>query len=226
MRWAFVIQQKLKVAVLLLGVMLVVILFTIIERRNIEAINQSVTSIYKDRLVPATDIFYLTETIYNKRLEMEKLLSSNIIDLGAYQVKAAEHDKLMNSLVGSFQKTYLVDEESVFLKNFIIAAGKYSQVEDKIIGLVASGNKSAAVNLYKNQGEPLLTKNIHSLSALAKIQTKVGSELMNDSKGIAASSDLLSTLQMSVVIILGLMIVGLVTASKLVSPQVRDFNLN
>jgi len=226
MRWAFVIEQKLKVAALLLGIMVTVVLFSFIERRNIEAINNSVASIYNDRLVPATDIFYLTETTYNKRLEMEKLLFSGKMGLQAFRGKEEEHNRAIKTLVASFQKTYLVNEEDAFLKGFIRKTEQYFLVEEKIVALVAAGDIKQAIALYENQGQGLLKESIHNLSALAKIQTKVGNELMKDSKGIMASSDLLSTLQMSVVIVLGVLIVVLVTASKLVSPHARNFNLN
>ena len=76
MKWTYQIPQKIKTATLPMGVMVLVIVSNLIARKNITEMNRSVTSIYKDRLIPATNIFYLTENLYRKRLAMEEFLTN------------------------------------------------------------------------------------------------------------------------------------------------------
>jgi len=226
MRWEFVIQQKLKAAVMLAVVMLAVVVFNLAERRNIAAINQSVTSIYNDRLVPATDIFYLTEKLYNKRFEMEKFLSAPVKETAIIATKLSEHNKNIDLLIRSFGKTYLVSKEHLFLKDLRLKVNRYNQIEKQIFSLAAQGAFVEARNLYETEGRELLRHNISNLAMLTKIQTEVGNELMKDSEGILATSDMLSTLQMVLVIIIGIAVVSLITISKAVSVKHESFNLN
>jgi GT2 family glycosyltransferase len=63
MKWSFVIQQKFKTAIILGGMMCMIVGATLISRMNMEGIDKSFSSIYQDRLIPATNIIYLTETM-------------------------------------------------------------------------------------------------------------------------------------------------------------------
>lgn len=76
MKWSFIIQQKLKAALLLTGLMAVIILTTLLATHNIQGIGRSTTSIYQDRLMPAVGIVYLSENLYSKRLLIEHYLFS------------------------------------------------------------------------------------------------------------------------------------------------------
>ncbi|WP_207532854.1 MCP four helix bundle domain-containing protein [Desertivirga arenae] len=226
MRWEFAIQQKLKVALLLAGIMLLVLLFNVLERRNIAAINQSVTSIYKDRLVPATDIFYLTEKLYYKRFEIERLLTSDWKSTTKVKHQLLDHNKGIEDLIRSFEKTYLVDKETQFLNQLRSQITSYNLIEQKILANAAAGDLSEAKKLYEHEGKALLMDNIRNLSVLAKIQTDVGNELKKDSEGILATSDMLSNIQMILVIIIGIMIVSLISISKALAVKQDSFNLN
>jgi len=226
MKWAFVIQQKLKAALLLLGIMFLVVLFNLIERHNIEEMNRSVNSIYKDRLLPAADIFHLTDNLYSKRVLMEQYLISEDVDVLELQKSLDMRDKNIDELVRQFEKTYLVDKELVFfnqLKADIIA---YKKLEQKIISLCAQNLRAEANLLYHQKGQLASSEVIKRLSELTEIQTQVGGELLNNSKGILASSDLLSSLQLILAMGIGIMVVILIASSKIARQVPGSFNLN
>ncbi len=109
MKWSFIIQQKLKASLLLGGIMVVIVLGTVLSRNNINGIDKSLSSIYEDRLIPATTIIYLTENVYNKRLSLEKyLFSEDVTEHPAILFHLIQYDKNLDSLTKAFEKTYLV----------------------------------------------------------------------------------------------------------------------
>jgi len=226
MKWAFVIQQKLKAALLLLGIMFLVVLFNIIERHNIEEMNRSVNSIYKDRLLPAADIFHLTDNLYSKRVLMEQYLISENVDVHELQKSLNMHDRNIDELIRQFEKTYLVDKELVFFNQLKADVGAYKRLEQEIISLCAQNLRAEASLLYHQRGQLASSEVIKRLSELTEIQTQVGGELLNNSKGILANSDLLSSLQLILAMGIGVMVVVLVAASKIARQVPGSFNLN
>ena len=226
MKWTYFIQQKLKVASLLFGVMLLVIITDLIERRNVERINNSVSSIYNDRLIPAADIFYLTDHLYNKSFLLEKFLIGSPVNIQELRQQLSAHDRDIARLTGEFEKTYLVETESAFLNEFKLRVANYGKIETEVVQLAEQNNVTGARSLFEGKAKPALKNTILTLSDLTKVQTLVGSELLEDSKGIIAMSNFLSALQVVLAIVIGVIIMSLVSASKLVSSAKGDFNLN
>lgn len=226
MKWTFVIQQKLKVAVLLGLVMLLVVLFNLILQKNISDINRSVNSIYSDRLIPATDMFYLSNNFHHRQLAIEKFLFTDDQNTGQLRSTLHKYDKEIFALISKYEKTYLVKEESVFLKKFKEQVRQYSSIENDILSLSEHNKKPEALKLYEKLGRPSLETTIGQLSDLTTIQSAVGGKLVNDTKGIVATSNFLSDLQLVLAIAIGTMITVLVVSSKVINRPQEKFNLN
>jgi hypothetical protein len=226
MKWTFVIQQKLKVALLLGVIMCVVVLFNLVLQKNISDINQSVNSIYNDRLIPATDIFHLSENLHSKQTVLEKFLYQNSYNASELEATLQASNIKIGLLINKYEKTYLVDEESVFLKNFKKSIADFSTVEQQMLSLSKAGGKAEALRLYERQGRGQLEATIIQLSDLNTIQSAVGGKLVSDTKGIVATSNFLSNLQMVLAIIIGVMITSLVVSSKIISQSQAKFKWN
>jgi hypothetical protein len=233
MKWSFVIQQKLKAALLLAGVMLLIIIGNVMFKFHFERIDRSFSSIYKDRLIPATTIIYLTEDLYRKRLSVEKFIYSK--SLNSFDNLTAElvnYDNHIDSLIDSFEKTYLVDQEAVRLKAFKQRATEYIQLEKKILANYQSGNYEAGISLFEGEGADLFQRTILQLHELTLIQSNVGSQLMKDTKSDLAGFTLVSLIQIGLAVAIGLVLLGLIQNSKIMQmPQKKglgkgDFNLN
>ena len=208
-------------------VMFLVIITNIIERKNIGEMNHSVHSIYEDRLVPATDIFSLTENLYSKRFLMENYLKDNFKGNDAKLIQDLNiHDTTINSLISKYEKTYLVDQESKYLSEFKSKVKDYSNLEKDILNLSKIEGKEAAMHLYQTQGIDAHKNTIYQLSVLNRIQSVIGGELIKDSKGIVASSNLLSTLQIVLAIITGIIILILIFSSRMIKQTHKNFHLN
>src|SRR5690349_944831 len=106
MKWSFVIREKLKAAFLLGGIMVMIILGNLFSRHNMEGIDKSFSSIYQDRLIPATTIIYLTENLYTKRLSLEKfVLSKEVKSPEEIRTQLQMNNNSIDSLVQIFEKT-------------------------------------------------------------------------------------------------------------------------
>lgn len=233
MKWSFVIRQKMKAALLLGGIMIFIILGSLIARYNMEGINKSFSSIYKDRLIPATTIIYLAENLYGKRLSLEKFLLSDDVRTSEQIASGLKtYDDRIDSLINVFEKTYLVDDEATSLAAFKNRVSEYVLLETMILNLYASGHKSAGKELFEGAGASTFQTTINNLNELTSIQENVGKELMRESKSDMASFGLISFLQIALAVIIGLIVLVLIQNSmiinkpKLTKDKESRFNLN
>ena len=233
MKWSFVIRQKLKAALLLSGIMAFIILGSLISQSSMKGIDKSFSSIYQDRLIPATTIIYLTENLYGKRLSLEKFLLSDDLRT-SHEISSGLrlHDSHIDSLISAFEKTYLVDQEAKSLAAFKNRVEEYVLLEKMILNLHASGHVDAGKKLFEGAGASTFQSTISNLNELTSIQSNVGQELMKESKSDMASFGLISFLQIALAIIIGLIVLVLIQNSKIINkPKIRQdegsyFNLN
>lgn len=227
MKWVFAIQQKYKVALLLGCILCLVVLTTIVERINMGDINRSFTSIYNDRLIPATEMFYLSENMYSKRLLMEKFLFSHEeSEIDELREKLNQHNQSIDSLIEEYEKTYLVDNESRYLTAFKNKLSSYKQVEQSVIELSENSSKEAGVEIFENQGMALFQSTIQNLHLLTQIQSTVGKELIAHSQSAMASTNILSHLQIALAFIICVIIQVLLLTSTVINKQKQTFHLN
>ena len=228
MRWTFIIQQKFKVALLLFCVMMLIIVTNIISRKNAGDISRSFHSMYNDRLIPATDIFYLAENLFNKRLLLESyLISENGNDIHEVKSRINHHNQVVDSLVSAFEKTYLVDEEYHFLKDFKEKVEKYSTIENRILDKSEFFSKESGLVIFQEQGKETFHCTIENLEKLTQIQSSVGNELNNASQLDAANITTLSSIQLILVFVIGAVVQALIFASKsLRSQRQQNYHLN
>jgi hypothetical protein len=218
MKWSFVIQQKFKTAIILGGMMCMIVAATLISRMNMQGIDKSFSSIYQDRLIPATNIIYLTENLYGKRLSLEKfLLSDEMCNSEEIAAGLSSHNNHIDSLIKAFEKTYLVDQEAKSLGAFKNRVAEYALLEKVIINLYASGHVAAGKELFEGAGARTFQSTIHNLNELTSIQSRVGQELMKETKSDMASFSLISFLQIALAIIIGLIVIVLVQNSTIIS---------
>lgn len=227
MKWSFVVQQKMKAALLLGSIMVLVLVSVLLARNNIEGIDKSFSSMYTDRLIPATDIVYLTESLYQKRLLMEKqLLDQQGNSWDNLAQKLQFHTQRIDSLVGKFEKTYLVKDELASLRAFQKRHAEYVRVEQEILRLGKADNRSVGLSLFASQGDVLFEKTMVRLRELTQIQSSVGQELFKESHRDVLKFVFLSTIQIIMVIVIGLIVIGLIRSSKIINTKSEPFHLN
>lgn len=227
MKWTFIIRQKFKVALLLACIMLLIVVTNLISRKNVGDISDSFNSMYNDRLIPATDIFYLAENLFSKRLILWDYLMSNEENTNDVKKVLARHNYTVDSLVAAFEKTYLVDEELRSLKDFKDNAKKYTRMESRILNQVEEATKADALAVFQGIGKDIFHDTIIDLEKLTKIQTSVGKDLNSASQSDATSITLLSSVQLILVFVIGAVVQALVFASKTLKiKQKQRYRLN
>lgn len=227
MKWSFVIQQKLKAALLLGGVMTLIVVVSYLSSNNINGIARSFTSIYEDRLMPAIDIIHLTEGLYSKRLLLEKhLLTGGEQNTEELREKLARHDNKIDSLLQAYEKTYLVEQESKSFLAFKNRVKEYALLEKTIVNFSKAGFRDEGISLFEGKGGEVFQHTISRLNELTAIQSLVGEELQEASNSEVSLFKLYATLLILTALIIGGLILHLIYSSKIVNTERKGFNLN
>lgn len=206
MKWAYLIKYKLKAAAILLVIMATILAGNLYERRNFNTLDKSISSIYQDRLMPATYIYELSNHLYEKRLLQEHYAEYTPAEL---QQKTLTHDAAIAALLQDYEKTYLTDEESKHWAELKHSLHNYNRQYD--IALANMSKETPAINsvqLNNNFNEMMIR-----LDALSKIQAGIGHTIEKDSHAIVTGSVLPAYLENSLLIILGIICIVLFSVS-------------
>jgi len=192
MKWAYGVKDKVKAAAVLAVIMCIILLTSFSERRGFTSLGRSVSSIYEDRLLPSTYIFGITDHLYRKRLlHSQYLHGENLQAATAIQ----QHNTAIATLMASYEATYLTPEEIAQWGNFKNHLTQYTRYE--------AGSLANLAALHST-GEQEFDRLMASLNALSRIQVGEGSHLRTTSAAIVGSSAVLSDVQITLLIILGI----------------------
>lgn len=227
MKFNYSLKQKTKIALLLFLIMACTILIRLLEDRSIKNMEKSVSSLYNDRLIPAADIFFISEKIYAKHFLIEGFVY-NDLNLNANEItqKLTKLDLEIDSLLLKYEKTFLVKNEKSELNNLKIKLIENKALEKNILANSASVDKLTLQKIHMNSAQNSFNDIGTVLSQLTKIQTAVGTELQNESHKIVEGTKVYSNLQLILAIIIGILIVSILFASKVVNVKSEKFNLN
>ena len=222
MKFAFALKNKIKIAFLLFCIMCCILLIRFLEDKSVAKINESFISMYQDRLVPATDLYFVAENLYLKNTAFQDAFENDSVHPSARISKITGYNNKIDSVITKYEKTLLVNEEKKFLGDLKNALTVQNQIEKKVLHLGATeGDK-----LYQSIGRGAATTTLNKLSALIKIQSQVGDELIKDSKIFVSGTKVYSTLQIILAVLIGIMIVAIIYASNVVNVQNENFRLN
>lgn len=228
MKFAYSLKQKTKIAILLFLIMACTILIRLLEDRSIKNMEKAFTSLYNDRLVPATDIFYISEKLYAKRFVLEMFVYSDKNKLSTQQVnnKLKAYDKSIDTLLAKYEKTFLVKNEKNHLTELKVKLLENKVLEKNILLNANNLDKTALQRLYDSGAEQSFLEISNTLSQLTKVQTVVGEQLKEESQKIVRGTNLYSTLQLLIAIVIGALIVSILAASNVMNIRNENFNLN
>lgn len=222
MKFAFSLKNKLKIAFLLFCIMCCTLLIRFLEDKSVTKINESFISMYNDRLVPATDLYFIAENLYHKNAILQDALADESMHPSKSISKIANHNHKIDSVINKYELTMLVAQEKTFLNDLKNALSVQQKLETEVLNLAGEQGKE----IYESVGRNAATQTLTKLSALIKIQSKVGDELIKDSKIFVSGTKIYSTFQGILAVIIGIMIVSIVSASNMVKIQNDKFNLN
>ncbi|MES2417049.1 MAG: MCP four helix bundle domain-containing protein [Bacteroidota bacterium] len=228
MKFAHTIKQKTTIALLLFGVMACTILIRILEDKSIKEMNKAFISMYNDRLIPATDLFYLAENLYAKRYLLESIIDTEPLSADKQEVlkRLASHNSNIATLLNKYEKTFLTVQEKKYLTELKAQLKANSLLEDQLIKNQATQTPQQNKAQFEKLGSPAFNEIVKKLTALTQIQSKVGEELIKDSKYLVSGSNLYSNIQFALAIIIGILIVAIIFAANVVNVKQQKFNLN
>ena len=202
MKWQYYIKYKMKAALGLTGIILIILVGNFFLSAKISSLDQSISSICDDRLKPSVYIFEITDNIYRKRLLLKE--KGNDAQTAAF-INA--HNRHIASLVQSYEQTVLTKEEKLHWAEFRKHLDLYNNLEKKYL----SGDREYNTNSMALEAG--LNSVLNDLNSLSKIQIGAGDELRQNSQTIISRSQMFSTLEMALLVVLGLFTLTILSVS-------------
>ena len=208
MKWAYHVKDKMKMAAVLLLIIVLILVNNISNRNTFSRLNESIASIYKDRLMPATYIFQLTDHLYQK-----KFLNNGQELEGQHTTNALVHDSAIASLIKTYETTYLTASEKEQWKIFRQHLENYNALANTPV------KNEKAIN-------GAFDKVLQSLNSLSEIQAKEGNQIFKISSLNINGTIIMSQLEIALLLILGIFALVLVSANDNKLLQMQNPRLN
>ncbi len=192
MKWTYNIPKKTKTALLLLGVLVLVLANNLRDRSNSKQLKTAFESIYEDRLMVESYILRLSEQLHQIQELLEKPIVSQTEKL---QGNLSEIERI-NLL---YLNTELTEAEETHFEHF----EKLTWELDEAVRDGKTENLNAKIE-----------DALGDLRLLSEIQISEGQSLMTQSRQLFQASSISSQFEICLVIILGLMVQGILFASK------------
>lgn len=181
------IKQRINSGFILAAAFLLVLASNRLNNRNFSTVEQGVDSVFEDRLVVQEYIYTLNNYFHEKEL----FLANNAV----YLDKMPQHPDIKNILV-DFANTELTIEESLHLEELRENYAALKRLEDD------QGNKEKIISVLNS-----ISNNLDELSA---VQLSEGKQLTQRSKRSLGMNQLLSTLEIVFLIIIGILFIVIV----------------
>lgn len=227
MKWALNSQHKRKAGGFLLGMLLVTLLTSISMKQAMQEMDAMLASVNTDRLQPAVDLVYMSESLHAKRLLLEAQLLNRSPSMPPTLPSELNHyDLIIRDRLNQFEKTKLTDSEARWLSTFKKQWSQGVDLERSVLGLIGSGQQETALQVFSKQGVPLFKQGVQSLHKLAEIQSETGHKASKEAHRVAAGVSLNATLLLAITIIIGLLTLNLLLKVKWLDQRAQPFHLN
>ncbi|MEN8901758.1 MAG: MCP four helix bundle domain-containing protein [Nonlabens sp.] len=187
------IGNKIKWSVGLILVILLIVATNFIDRNNFQRIQDSVYSIYEDRLIAKDYIFDIQLQIHEKELLLADKNDS------IYFSKRSVGNKEIANLIDGFSNTTLIREEKRVFANLKEEVDALFKMEATYLN---NSNKTPDASSLKSQ----LNTISNSLSDLSDIQIAEGKRQMQVGKKAIESVELLTQLEIWIMVVLGIIV--------------------
>lgn len=202
-------NRKVKVAIILTFLIVVIFGKNFFERKNFNELGDSFISFYEDRLVVESYIFSISEKLFRIKLlinhcEFESDYSNTVEEISNYEERILR-------LVKEFEKTKLTEVEESFLTDFKRIIMDNLRIADyKLIYSDSEGINETKVKEYNTYIERAL----RDLEKLSQIQIDEGKKLAMNSDKVVNRSKIWSQFELAALIILLGIIYFLIYSSR------------
>jgi hypothetical protein len=178
------LKKRFQLGAVLLVLLIGIVLNNVSSKMNLGKVDTSVTSIYNDRLLAATYIFELSNSLYEK----------NGLDQAAHE-QQAQLDRNIKELIRKYDHTALTVKEAGLWRSFKHNLGQYN---------IAGPQQEAF----------FFGRAISDLKALSTLQANEGSSLFRKTQSSITAFTLSSNLEIALAVGLGIITLILIGASK------------
>lgn len=160
-------------------------------------LDKNMSSLYKDRLMPAGYLFEISDHLYQKKiLHMDEAIAPKEL-----AIQLRKHDDVIARLITAYEKTYLTKDEQQQWNHLLTSLEAYKKSE--INGSQVPSSVSHDLLLDKNFQQAQA-----ALGQLNALQAKEGNLLQTNSKAIIGDTVIQSYLQISMLIVLA--VIGMI----------------
>ncbi len=186
------IKQKAGILAGIFFLIAMVMLTNFSDRREYDTLDNTVGSIYKDRLVTSEYLFRISNHLYQKKIWLQE----NSGNPASSNPGLSEHDKAIGILMQKYESTYLTPEEKKEWKGFKTALQNYnSQVNNKLNPPLISD--AAILSNSFQQME-------NHLNHLIGIQSSEGHVLHSTSRKIISDTRLNAWMEMAMLFVISI----------------------
>lgn len=219
--------KKRKRLILLLSAFFALLLITeFIEKRSLKSIDQDFSSLYQDRLLPASQIYELSEILHEKRMLFEDIKDNGEYNAAFNLNEIKTYNSKMDQVLQDYSQTYLVEREEVYFEDFQKHYKEYLVLENTILeNLREEDFTTASYLINKNANDYFKVLNL-DLHNIASIQPEVGQQLMAHYKSSSGITSLLYYFKIALTILIGVFVLRLLGLEKLLRQPKQQFELN
>lgn len=188
MRWKYILNKKRNETMILYSVLLMIVMIGYMHKKNLSDMEETVTSIYEDRLVANDYIFELSQKIAGKKWHMSN-------DQNNEELTKLNHE--INILIDAYEQTKLTVEENSLWEKLKKDLALAKEFENQILYNPNSNQWSQIQRHLDNQYQLIHT----DLEGLSVIQIQEGKSLLDESRKIMASNSISRRLEVALIII-------------------------
>lgn len=214
MKWAYSLQQKLKIAVLLTVVFGLLFVKNLLDKQNFTELGEAFATVYEDRLLAESYIYKFYHHLSDKKIVIDGCDAYE--DVHRIKTQLSRHNAAINGLLHEFEKTKLTPAEAVLFQTFKTRLAENLQLEHRFFYQANPSTDLVGAKIALNHSFYTLS---NDLNLLSNIQVSEGEKLNTASRKIILGSATQNWFELSLLIVLGVLIHVLIFASKSTFPK-------
>lgn len=206
----FSLKNKWRAAIVSTIVIVVMLVISMLGKKNVDDLSLSFKSVYEDRLVVEQYIFKMSALLYENQLELFKLEQAEMPTLVHAEILA--NTKAVSAIIDQYAHTYLTQKEEEVFHAFRKLLEEISVAEREMISSqTGSLDQQKSIELLSTKYKNALTQ----LNDLSNIQLAVAKEMLDESDKLAAGHVVMSKLEIAILILVALFVQIIIFSARL-----------
>lgn len=211
------LTNKLKAAIVLTFLLLVIFGKNILDRKNFNELEASFISVYEDRLVVESYIFSISENLFRIKLLVNHCWEES--DYSHVLEEIEDYEDQILKTVETFERTNLTVAEEQFLTDFKEIIMNKLRINDyESLYSEEAGINTTQVHIYNEHIE----RAINDLEKLSQIQIEEGRRLADNSEKVVNRSRIWAQFEIAALAMLLLIIYLLIYTSRNIKSELID----